>query len=124
MKQFLNDPPKFEPSNVFSKYKFLSRRYENVLSAPEQIEALVAWAKKEYWDAITYFSNKGNTHNVQFLTDNVSPEILLSVLSAFDDVMTYFNQYPDVWKLLNIETRRFLTHSRKYRVYSNQGISD
>jgi hypothetical protein len=124
MKQFLNEPPKFQKPGVFHAFKFLSARYENTPSIPEQVEVMVAWAEKEYWDAISYFSHLGNVRNVQFLNENVSPEILLSSMSVFDDIVNYFTENPPAWKILSRKTKVFLTNSRKYRTYSNQRIAE
>lgn len=123
MRQFINDPPKFSPPGVFHEFRYLSKRYENKTSVPEQIEQVIAWAEKEYHDALVWATEKGSMNHIRFLSDEFSPVRFLSVLTVFDVIINYMNENPLAWKSLDRHARRFLTDAYDFRKLSNQRIA-
>lgn len=122
-KQFINPPPVFRPPQEFLGFKKLFQRY-SAINAVDEINKVIQWCYQEYWDSLSYWSKRGEFRNVKFESAEFSTVRLMSILTAFDDICKFINEYPYVWKMLPQTTRIFLVQVYNFRTLSNQNITE
>lgn len=108
--QFVNPLPIFDPPIHFMNYKHLFIRY-----SIKRIDGMILWCKKEYWDSIRYWSQRGNFKNVQFEVEEFSTIRLMATLSIFDEIIAFIRKFPFIWDGLSKPSRDFLTRAYEFK---------
>lgn len=115
--QFVNPLPSFSPPMMFQNYRTLFTRL-----SVKKIDHIIMWAKKEYWDSISYWSSRGKFRNVKFELDEFSAIRLMAVLTIFDEIILFIRYFPFIWDGMSKDSRDFLTKSYEFRQISKQKL--
>lgn len=92
---------------------FIYRRYPN--SIVTDAEKMIAWAKREYNDALRMFAKRGQFDTVRSLSQNYSPMRLLAEAQGFRKMVAFLVQDADVWNQLSGRDRVFIR--RAWEIY-------
>ncbi len=115
MTQFVNMMPKFKPPMAFQKRKSIFTQW-----TVRNIDNIIEWCKKEYWDSIRYWASKGKFRNVRFEVDEFSAIRLMATLSIFDELILFFKYFPFVWDGLSKPSQEFLIKSYELKMITNR----